>query len=97
MATPSSINLPADPLASKFPNVGSVIGQILPYVYTIAGLALLIMLIAGGVTLMTAAGSPDKAKEGYGKITGALIGFVIIFISYFVVQLIETVLGVKIL
>ncbi|MEI8067583.1 MAG: hypothetical protein WCG91_01350 [Candidatus Shapirobacteria bacterium] len=91
-----AVTLPADPLATKFPNVGSLVGQALPIVYTIAGLALLVVLISGGVTLMTAAGNPDKAKEGYGKITGGLIGFLIIFISYFVVQIIEVMLGVKI-
>jgi len=78
-------------------NVGIVITQLLPYVYVIAGLILLVMLIVGGLGLMTAAGNPDKMKAGYGKITNALIGFLIIFVSYFVVQLVETILGIKIL
>lgn len=92
-----AVTLPTDPLAAKFPDTGSVISQALPYVYVFAGLSLLLMLVWGGITLMTAAGNPDKAKDGWGKITGALIGFLIIFISYFVVQLIETILGIKIL
>lgn len=77
-------------------NLGQIISQALPYVYVIAGLALLFMLISGGITLMTAGGNPGKSKEGYGKITAGLIGFVIIFISYFVLQIVETVLGVAI-
>ena len=55
------------------------------------------MLIMGGITLMTAAGDPAKSKAGYGKISAGLIGFLIIFVSYFVAQLIEVILGVKIL
>lgn len=76
---------------------GEIISGLLPYVYVIAGIILLVMLIMGGIGLMTAAGNPDKMKAGYGKITNALIGFLIIFVSYFVVQLVETILGVKIL
>jgi hypothetical protein len=79
------------------PSLGDIISAALPYVYIFAGLGLLLMLILGGINLMTAAGNPDKTKAGYGRITGALIGFLIVFISYFVVQLIQVIFGVKIL
>ena len=78
-------------------SLGEVISKVLEYAYVFAGIALLVMLVTGGISLMTAAGNPDKAKEGYGKITGALIGFLIVFVSYFLVQIIEVMLGVKIL
>jgi len=82
----------------KFENgtIGDVIGKALPYVLVIAGLSLLVMLILGGVTLMTAAGNPAKSKQGYGYLTAGLIGFVIIFIAYFVVQIVQVILGVSI-
>ena len=81
----------------KFENksIAEVIGSLLPYIYVVAGLILLLMLISGGLTLMTSAGNPDKSKAGFGKITGALIGFLIIFVSYFVAKIVEVVLGVK--
>lgn len=83
----------------KFSNssLGDVISQLLPYILGFAGLALFVMLIWGGITLMTAAGDPAKSKDGYGKISAGLIGFLIIFISYFVTQIVEVVLGIKIL
>jgi hypothetical protein len=89
-----------DPLKSKYTDVASVIGGpkgLLAYIYVFAGLILLIMLISGGITLMTAAGDPGKAKAGYGKISSSIIGFLIIFVSYFVVQIVEVVLKIKIL
>lgn len=92
----ASVNLPTDPVSLKYPDLGSVVSAALPYVYVLAGLSMLIMLIFGGVTLMTAAGDPGKTKAGYGKISAGLIGFVIIFVSYFVVQIVEVMLGVKI-
>lgn len=78
-------------------NLGEMISQLLPYILGFAGLALFVMLVLGGITLMTAAGDPAKSKDGYGKITASLIGFLIIFISYFVTQIIEVILGIKIL
>lgn len=77
--------------------IGRIVSDLLPYVYVIAGLLMLVMLIVGGVTLMTAAGDQNKTKEGYGKIQAGIIGFIIIFISFFVVQIVEVVLGVRII
>jgi hypothetical protein len=78
-------------------NLAEVINQLMPYIFGFAGLALFVVLIWGGITLMTAAGDPAKSKSGYGKISAGLIGFLIIFVSYFVAQIVEVVLGVKIL
>ena len=77
--------------------IGEIIGKLLPYIFVVAGLILLFVLIMGGLGLMTAAGNPDKMKAGYGKITAGLIGFGIIFIAYFVAQLVEVMFGIKIL
>ena len=75
--------------------LGDIIGKLLPYVYVVAGLILLLMLIAGGIGLMTSAGNPDKSKAAQGRITGALIGFVIIFVSYFIAKIVEVIFGVS--
>jgi hypothetical protein len=83
----------------KFANstVGSIFGALLPYVFVVAGLVLLFMLIVGGIGLMTATGDPKKVEASQGRITMALVGFLIIFASYFIVQLVEIALGVKVL
>lgn len=86
-----------DPIVTKFPDVASIISQLLPYVYVAAGLLLLVTLIMGGLTLMTAAGDANKMKSGYGQLTAGLIGFIIIFVSFFVAQIIQIALGVKFL
>ena len=44
------------------PTIGSILTNLLPYLYVIAGLILLVMLVTGGLGLMTAAGNPDKMK-----------------------------------
>lgn len=77
--------------------VGLIISELLSYALILTGLLLLITLIWGGITLMTAAGDANKMKEGYGKITAGLIGFIIVFVSFFIAQILEVALGVKFL
>ncbi|MFA7301482.1 MAG: hypothetical protein WC069_04185 [Candidatus Shapirobacteria bacterium] len=92
----------SDPIVTKFGGagtggVGMILTALLPYIYVAAGLLLLVTLIMGGITLMTAAGDAGKMKQGYGQITAALIGFVIVFVTFFVAQILELILGVKFL
>lgn len=81
---------------TNFKDLGSIITQLLPYILVIAGLVLFILLIIGGFGFLTSGGSPDKMKAAQGKITSAIIGFVIIFISYWLVRILEIMLGIQI-
>ena len=86
-----------DPLGEKFSDIGDIINALVPYIFALAGLALLLILILGGFELMTSAGDPKKMESAKGKITNAIVGFIIIFISYWIVQILEIVFGVEIL
>ncbi len=46
---------------------------------------------------MLAVGNEEGVREGKAKITNAIIGFVIIFVSYWIVQILEIILGVNLL
>ena len=83
-----------DAVTNKFVNPAGIITNLLPFIYATAGILLFLNLLWGGLILMTAAGDGNKTKEGYGKISASLIGFVIIFVSYFAAQLIQVVFGV---
>jgi len=54
------------------------------------------MLIAGGFQLLTSAGDPEATKKGYAKITWSIIGFLVIFISYWLIQIMEYIFGTTI-
>jgi len=60
---------------------------------------LLFLLIFGGFSLIIGAGNgdPKKAQQGQKAITSALIGFAIVFLSYFIIQTIEIFTGLDIL
>lgn len=85
-----------DPLGGKFSNIGDIINALVPYIFGLAGLALLFILILGGFELMTSAGDPKKMESAKGKLTNGVIGFVIIFVAYWLVQIMEVIFGLKI-
>lgn len=76
-------------------NLGEIISGLLPYLFTGAGLLLLLYLIYGGLQLMLSRGDPKAVESAKGKITGALIGFIIVFAAYWLVQIIASILGLK--
>jgi len=79
--------------------VGGIISTLLQNIYVLAGILLFILLIIGGLGFIMGAGeeNPEKAKKGKQAITAALIGFVIIFCSYWIIKIIEIITGVSIL
>lgn len=72
---------------------GDIISKLLPYIFTAAGIGLLIFLIFGGISMMLSRGDPKALEAAKAKITGALTGFIILFVSYWIVQIIGQVLG----
>ncbi len=75
----------------------AVINLILPYIYILAGLIVFFYLLMGGFKFLTAMGNDSKIASGKKMITNALIGFVIIFTSYWLIQIVEILLRLKIL
>ncbi len=73
-------------------SIGTIISAAIPWIFTIAGMLLLIYLIFGGLQLMFSQGDPKAAGAAKSHITNALVGFIIIFAAYWIVQLIGTVL-----
>ncbi|MGB9706506.1 MAG: hypothetical protein ACPLXP_00315 [Microgenomates group bacterium] len=77
--------------------LGDIISALLPYVFAIAGVILFALLIFGGFELLTSGGNPETTKKAQGRITFALVGFLIIFLAYWIVQILEVVFGITIL
>jgi len=74
-----------------------VINRLLPYIFIFAGIILFVMLIAGGFSIFVSAGNPEKIKKGQAMLVNALIGFFIIFAAYWIIQLVEYSLGIRVL
>jgi hypothetical protein len=86
--------------AAGFQNgIGGIISTLINNIYLLAGIVLFILLIVGGLSFIMGAGeeNPEKAKKGKQAITSALIGFLIIFCSFWIIRIIEVLTGLKIL
>ncbi len=75
-------------------SIGEMITSLLPWIFTISGIALLVFLIIGGLSYMTAGNDPKKMEGAKAKISSALVGFVIVFVSYWIVQIIGLVFNI---
>lgn len=76
--------------------IGEIVSKLLPYIFAFAGLVLFGILIYGGFELLTSAGNPDNAKKAQGRILNAVVGFLIIFLAYWLTQVIEVIFGITI-
>lgn len=88
----------ADDLTSDVAQLSSIeflLKRILNIAIPLAGLTLFIMLLAGGITWLTAGGDPEKAKKAQGTLTWAIAGFVLLIASWFILGLISQFTGVE--
>ncbi|MFC1711025.1 hypothetical protein ACFLZ1_00405 [Patescibacteria group bacterium] len=77
-------------------SIGEFVSAILPNIYVIAGIILFFLFIGGGFAILASGDNPDQKGNGAKAVTGAIVGFIIIFASYWIIQIIEKLTGVKI-
>lgn len=82
-----------------FPDLASFISVLLKNAYILAGVLLFFLIIFGGFNLIMRAGSGDTKKTAQGQqaFTTAIIGFLLVFASYWIIQIIQIVTGLSIL
>jgi hypothetical protein len=79
-----------------YPTIASFLNLLIPTVFVIAGIILLILLIGGGFSIVASGGNAKSVEGGKNQIMSAIIGFVIIFAAYWIIQIVQTFTGVKI-
>lgn len=85
--------------AKNFKDIGSLFNTIVPNVMLVAGLLLFIGIVWGGFRYIRSAGSGDAhaAENSKKALTAMIIGFILIFAAYWIVQLIEFMTGTNLL
>jgi hypothetical protein len=73
-----------NPLGTESPQV--LIGNVINAVLGVVGSLALLMFIYGGFTWMTASGNSEKVQQGKNILLWAIIGLVVIFTSYALVN-----------
>ncbi len=75
--------------------LGDLVSLILKLSFVIAGLLVLVMFLIAGFQMIVGAGqnNPDSAKKGKQAASSAAIGFVIVFVAYWIIRVIELITG----
>lgn len=73
------------------------ISNFLPAIYMIASLILLVYIVMAGFVRIATAGSAEQKDQGKQAITNALLGYLLIFASYWIIQLVQFLTGIPIL
>lgn len=77
------------------PDIGAILQAAMPLVFGFAGLGLLLMIISAGFTLLTSAGDAKQMESGKQRLTYAIVGFLVIFVAYWGVQLAGKIFGIQ--
>jgi len=79
--------------------LGDLVSVLLSNAFVLAGIILLFIFVAGGLSMVIGAGqdSPEKASKGKQATTSAVIGFIIIFVSYWIIKIVEILTEIDIL
>ncbi|MGI5828110.1 MAG: hypothetical protein ACOX6V_03790 [Patescibacteria group bacterium] len=84
--------------APGYANTGDFITQIvLPNVLVVANIILFLMIVASGLVIIFNAGNPDKQRQGSQTLTASVIGFIIIFAAYWIMQILGIFTGFNLL
>ena len=70
-----------------------LVENIVNFLWSLAAVVAGAMLVYGGFIMMTAGGDQGKVKEGKGIITQALIGFIIMFVAWILINLVLSVIA----
>lgn len=79
----------------SFLNIGAVknltdlVSMFFAVLLMLAGLAAFIMIIWGGIDYLTSAGNPSKTGEAKDKIRSAILGLIIVFASWMILNTIN--------
>jgi len=84
-----------DTFFGKINSLGDLISAIIPYIFGIVGFILLLMIVFSGFQMLTSTGNPKTMESGQKRLVNALIGFIIVFLSYWIVKFVGQMLGIE--
>lgn len=80
-------------LCNSSVNVNSIVRSGIQILFIIAVIAATIFLIWGGIKWITSGGDKAKVEEARNTIIGAVIGLIVTFAAYFILNIVATMFG----
>ncbi len=78
--------------SSQYTNLGSLLSGLLTVAFFIAGFLMVIWLAWGVFQYIFAGGNKDALAKARGRITWALVGFVILIVSFMISEYVRTII-----
>ena len=78
--------------AAKVTSIGQIVSLALPLAMTGAGLIFLVITLKAAFDILRNGDNPDALKKAYAAITNAVLGLIIVIVSFLVVRLLGVVL-----
>ena len=79
---------------TDLPTLGGLINQVISFIFPLAVLILFVMLFWAGFEMFSGAGDEGSLEKGKNRATMAVLGFVLLFMSYWLIQVVETIFGI---
>lgn len=76
---------------------GGIVTELLKYLFPLSGLLLFLMIVWGGFDMIRGASNKQTFEQGRQKMVAAIIGFILIFLAYFVMVVLEKITGFQFL
>ncbi len=76
--------------------IGGIVSGLIRFVLVVAALVFFFILVIGGIRWIASGGDKAQTEAARNQITAALVGLVIVFAAWAIVQLINTFFGINI-
>ncbi len=78
-------------------SIGDLVSIILSGSLVVAGVIVVFLLVGGGLQVIMGAGNndPKASAQGHQAITWAVIGFIVVLASFFIIRIVESITGVN--
>lgn len=75
--------------------IADIINRAVIFLFPIAGLILFINILRAGFGYLTSSGDPKKMEQAKGRLTTSLIGFAILFLAFWITQIVAFMFGIE--
>lgn len=81
------VRLVGGSIGNIFPTAGSLFTNIVRALLAVAAIVFLVIIVWGGFLYLNSGGNPDNTERARGNITGAIIGLLIVVVSFAIIEL----------
>ena len=78
-------------------SIGDIVSGLIRISLVVAALVFFFILVIGGIKWITSGGDKAQTEGARNQITAALVGLVVVFAAWAIIQLIQTFFGITIL